>query len=117
VLLGQVLERAWKAGAGPSGLGGLGALDYPVTVAAGTGNDRIRSGPLNDRLAGGPGNDTLDGAGGHDLISGGSGDDVIRADDGTVDRVLCGPGLDRVTTDASDLIAASCEIVNGQPRA
>jgi hypothetical protein len=97
-------------------LGGIGPLDYPAKVDAGVGNDRIRGGSRDDSLFGGPGDDTLDGAGGADLLSGGGGDDVIDAQDGVADRIACGAGLDRVTSDALDRVDASCEIVNGVRR-
>jgi Ca2+-binding RTX toxin-like protein len=97
-------------------LGGIGPLDYPAKVQAGAGNDRIRGGSRDDRLFGERGDDTLDGAGGADLLSGGGGDDVIDAQDAVVDRVVCGPGLDRVSSDAIDRVDGSCEIVNGVPR-
>jgi Ca2+-binding RTX toxin-like protein len=112
----QRIAIALRDGDDVLSLGGIGPVNYPATVRAGAGNDRVRGGSLDDSIYGGPGNDVLDGAGGADLLAGGRGDDVINAQDGFADRVVCGAGVDRVSSDAIDLIDRSCEVVNGVPR-
>ena len=67
----------------------------------------------NDRLTGGRGADFLDGGPGRDLVSGGDGNDRIAVEyDGAHDRVSCGRGLDAVTADTVDAVAADCELVS-----
>jgi len=51
-------------------------------------------------------------------MAGGAGDDKIDAADGAIDRVDCGPGVDRVRADAFDRVRG-CErerLLRGRPR-
>ena len=79
-------------------------------LEGGTHRDRLYGGPGNDRLLGGDGADRLVGNAGLDLVDGGAGADVIDSADGTRERVRCGPGRDRVTADAADVLLG-CERV------
>ncbi len=86
----------------------------------GSGRDNLYGGNDRDVLRGGPDADRLVGGRGDDLLRGGTGDDTIRARDGRRDRISCGPGRDRATLDARDLItdatvtrpAGRCEVVD-----
>jgi hypothetical protein len=98
------------------------------------GDDELRAGDGADRIDGGAGADKLDGGFGDDTIAGGPGRDAISADlaggdcgplwckypygndvvdarDGEADTVDCGPGEDRVTADANDVLSG-CESVD-----
>jgi Ca2+-binding RTX toxin-like protein len=75
------------------------------------GDDVLRGRSGDDRLRGGRGADLLDGGPGLDLADAGAGDDVVRARDGRPDRVVCGPGRDRVVADRTDRLAPGCELV------
>jgi hypothetical protein len=88
-------------------------------VIGGAGNDTITGspasnylagGPGDDSLAGGAGDDTLDGGPGHDALDGGDGADVLRAQDGSIDTLTCGAGVDTVSVDPIDILAADCEV-------
>jgi hypothetical protein len=74
--------------------------------------DSIFGGTGGDHLFGGPGADFLSGGPGHDLLDGGPGNDRIAAQYDVRDRVTCGPGLDTVTADLLDSVAANCELVS-----
>ena len=82
-----------------------GALSRPLTFDAGPGNDRVLSGGGDDSLLGGDGRDILHGRGGRDTILGGAGDDVLvpagsdtnDTDDGQVDSLDGGAGVDRLS--------------------
>jgi hypothetical protein len=87
------------------------------------GSDRLVGTPAADTIYGLGGADTIDGRGGADVIvagpgrdsvQGGTGDDRIAVQDGAVDNVTCGPGLDTVTADLADKIAPDCETVSRQ---
>jgi hypothetical protein len=73
----------------------------------------------DDVISGGPGRDEIAGdrpARCNELhcdITDGYGNDVIDARDGEADSVSCGPGTDKVTADAIDVIAPDCEQVDG----
>ena len=75
------------------------------------GNDNLngRAGP--DKLYGGPGNDTISGGPGTDLLDGGPGNDTINARDRQPDTIHCGPGIDTLTADRTDLITPGCETI------
>lgn len=73
-------------------------------LRGGRGNDRLRGKGGNDKLIGGPGRDKLEGGAGSDKLVGGPGKDVIA----------CGTGKDRVQSSGGDMVASSCEIVNGK---
>lgn len=70
--------------------------------------DRIVGNGSANTIDGAGGNDTIDGAGGADTLIGGDGDDTISAQDGTIDRIDCGPGNDKATLDPED-VAVGCE--------
>src|SRR6266508_3508894 len=61
-------------------------------------------------VIGGAGDDTLTGGAYDDTIDGGNGRDSIDVQGGGVDTVTCGAGVDVVHFDASDTIAADCEV-------
>jgi Ca2+-binding RTX toxin-like protein len=77
-------------------------------LAGGPGRDVLYGGPGGDRLTGGSGPDYIVGEGGPDRLRGGPGDDVILSRDRRRDRVLCGPGTDRVRADPGDRLRG-CE--------
>jgi Ca2+-binding RTX toxin-like protein len=109
----------------------LGAgIDY---VEGGTGDDKISGGDDddvgitgglfggkgNDMVTGGDGNDDLYGDKGEDVLVGGDGDDQLvgsgatPGDDGSKDRLTCGPGFDTAIVGNKDKFDESCEdIVN-----
>ncbi len=86
------------------------------------GRDRLTGTPFDDNLEGLGGDDILNGLGGPDLIDGGGGRDRIRAGagndlvvaegDGARDDVGCASGIDTVTADLVDAVAADCETVS-----
>ena len=86
----------------------------------GRGSDRLSGGEGRDVLRGGPHGDLLVGGGAADLLRGGTGADTIRARDGQRDRISCGPGRDKATLDARDVILDAtgakpqgrCEVVH-----
>jgi Ca2+-binding RTX toxin-like protein len=114
------------ADAGASRIDGRGGDD---TLTAGSGSETILGGAGDDRVEGGYGHDTLTGGPGRDAIFGDStasqcggsgqsctlpfGNDVIDARDGEADTVDCGAGMDKVTADRVDTVAANCETVAG----
>jgi hypothetical protein len=73
-------------------------------LRGGRGNDRLRGRGGNDKLEGGPGRDKLEGGAGNDRLIGGPGKDIFA----------CGGGKDRVQSAGGDMVASSCEIVNGK---
>ena len=72
-------------------------------------DDQITGDARGQVILGGDGADTIDGRGGHDVLAGGAGDDTIDAQDGAIDGVDCGAGVDTVTADRFDLVSRSCE--------
>jgi Ca2+-binding RTX toxin-like protein len=79
------------------------AIELPVTMRGGAGNDTLVGGSGPDKLIGGSGNDKLAGRGGDDLIFGGpgsdellggAGNDVLRG--GSTDVLLGGSGHNTV---------------------
>ena len=85
--------------------------------------DKLTGTPATDTIYGLAGADAIDARGGADLIvpgagrdtvNGGPGDDRIAAQDGAVDEITCGPGVDTVTADAADVVAPNCETVSVQ---
>jgi Ca2+-binding RTX toxin-like protein len=90
-------------------------------VIGGAGNDTLfaASRPGGIILDGGPGNDTatgttqadrLTGGLGRDLLLGRGGNDTLIADEGDIDRVLCGDGLaDVAFTDTAEEEISGCE--------
>lgn len=74
------------------------------------GNDRLYGQVGNDRLYGGPGNDRLYGQAGDDRLYGQAGNDYLNGGPGS-DWFSCGPGKDTVVADATEKVAADCEVV------
>jgi hypothetical protein len=101
---------------GGAGNDKLTGHDHVETIDGGPGNDRIEGGFNNDTLTGGPGRDTIFGDSTADTCNFLSckipfGNDVIDARDGEVDTIDCGPGEDRATVDAIDVVS-NCEQVD-----
>jgi predicted chitinase len=94
--------------AGNDTIDGRGGDDH---LDGGAGRDTIDGGPGDDRIIGGDGNDLVVGGSGKDTIAGGAGNDVIQARDRAVDTIGCGSGTDRVVVDWTDVVAASCEVI------
>ncbi len=101
-------------------------LPMPVTLLGGAGADVLRTGAGEDRAQGDTGNDEIvagagqdfvDGGLGYDVLDSGEGDDELRSADGLADRVVCGPGQDRVFADTADDVAHDCEHVERRPAA
>ena len=83
------------------------------------GDDLIVGGTQNDYLYGGPGNDTLQGQDGNDLLDGGSGrdelwgldgDDLLIADDGELDKLYGGNGIDTAQKDDDEAVIELIEL-------
>jgi hypothetical protein len=79
-------------------------------LVGGAGNDWLRGGLKGDVLSGGAGDDQLIPGTGRDRVRAGAGNDVISARDGSTDVIDCGPGVDRVSADARDVVRG-CESV------
>lgn len=107
-LIGRPGADCLFGGAGRDVLRGGAGSDQ---LRGGGGNDRLLGGPRQDTLWGGPGNDTLNGGNGKDVIRGGPGNDRINAIDRKPDRIVCGPGIDRVRADKKDKVGRNCEVV------
>src|SRR5436853_2573013 len=56
--------------------------------------------------------DAIAGTRAPDRISGRGGNDLIQTAFGSIDRVDCGAGKDVVSADATDKVAANCEVVS-----
>lgn len=79
------------------------ALDIPVSIDGGDGDDVLKGGRTDDLLQGGNGNDTLYGFEGSDRYVGGAGDDTVDSVGGGTDTLDCtGGGLDKVQRDQVD---------------
>jgi Ca2+-binding RTX toxin-like protein len=114
------------------------ALGGQATLDGGTGDDTIVSQPAGGTATGGPGDDiiaihglvpqmsgggfTVNGGNGADTIIGDTFADTIHGDagrdyidvlNGGADTVDCGSGTDVVRFDATDTVAADCEILLG----
>jgi Ca2+-binding RTX toxin-like protein len=68
------------------------AIELPVTMRGGPGNDKLIGGSGPDKLVGGEGNDLLAGRGGSDVLYGGPGNDELLGGPGN--DVLRGSGTD-----------------------
>ncbi len=99
-----------KADDGAAGEGDNVGSDVE-NVTGGSGNDTLAGNVSPNRLVGNDGSDTLVGSGGSDDLQGGNGDDGIFADDGAVDTVSCGAGVDQADVDGVDTVSADCETV------
>ena len=110
-------------------VGAMSHPNVPALIAGGPGNDDMTGARLADRIFGEGGADRILGREGADTLVGGAGDDDINTraltyedgkqtyvDDGAIDRVWCGTGIDSVTADARDVVAKDCELVNGEQR-
>ena len=80
-----------------------------AVARGGDGADRLGGGPGPDLLEGEAGDDTIVGGPGGDRVTGGDGNDTIDTRDETLDRIVCGPGVDDVVADPIDEIAPDCE--------
>lgn len=103
--------------------------DFGVSINGGDGADTLTSGEAGHALYGGNGNDVLRGNGGEDVIYGNAGaddidggagmdalfgdggSDTIHAQDGEVDEIDCGGGIDTLSADADD-IRGACELTS-----
>jgi Ca2+-binding RTX toxin-like protein len=112
---------------GPATLDGGSGADTILAQPTWTGASTANGGPGNDvivitsappffglgssyLLLGGSGVDLLTGGASVDTVDGGDGPDVIDVRDGGADTVVCGAGFDVVRHDASDTVAADCEV-------
>lgn len=100
-----------------SGVGSLTPLKSWLILDGGKGADRlfggqsfnaIDAGAGPDRVFGSGGLDILDGGRGRDRLDGGAGKDRLDARDNARDIVICGPGRDRASVDAVDVVRG-CE--------
>jgi hypothetical protein len=105
-----------------SGVGNDGEAGENDTIAAdvegafgGSGNDKLVGALGNGFLAGLGGDDQLSDAGGVDTLDAGAGNDKVDSVDGAVDHDICGPGADKVTSDAVDTVEADCEPASTPP--
>jgi len=81
-----------NGGAGDDSVSIASAIELPVTMRGGLGNDTLIGGSGPDKLVGGEGNDKLSGRGGSDMIFGGRGSDELFG--GAGNDVLRGGPLD-----------------------
>jgi hypothetical protein len=65
-----------------------------------------------DMPSGTSGRDMIIGTAAPDMIRAKGGNDLIQVAFGDKDRVDCGPGRDIVSADATDVVAANCEVVS-----
>jgi hypothetical protein len=111
-------------GADSAMVGQNGGMSVPASVYGGAGDDSLSSWAWTtdpgDVLDGGAGDDRVGGGWAADVLIGGDGQDAIDAtvpnrdadaDRAAPDRVTCGSGIDTVTADAVDDVAADCEHV------
>ena len=83
---------------------GGGALDKPITVDGGAGNDTLRGAAGAEKLLGGSGDDDIDGNIGNDTVDGGSGNDRIEWDPGDgSDTVDGASGTDALDFNGSNI--------------
>ena len=83
---------------------GGGALDKPITVDGGAGNDTLRGAAGDEKLLGGSGDDDIDGNIGADTVDGGSGNDRIEWDPGDgSDTVDGASGTDALDFNGSNI--------------
>jgi hypothetical protein len=81
----------------------------------GAAGDRLSGGAGPELIDGGAGDDVIDDGGGTDRVYGGDGNDALTTFDGATDIVVCGPGIDTATADASDVLSG-CEKRLSGPR-
>jgi Ca2+-binding RTX toxin-like protein len=103
----------------------LSGTDKPDNLAGKHGDDEIRGLGASDTIEGGDGNDVIYGGPGRDFVFDGNGEDVLYLgagnddvivangvlDDGTRDKLYCGPGKDEYLADKDkkDYVDSSCE--------
>jgi Ca2+-binding RTX toxin-like protein len=97
---------------GLAGNDDLYGLDDDDVLRGGAGRDRLYGGEDDDILYGDDGNDTLVGGKDENRYYGGRGDDTVKARNDEEERINCGAGVDTVTADSEDVIAADCENVS-----
>lgn len=79
----------------------LSARTVPMTVTIGHGSGTATGSGETDTFTG------------IENVSTGSGADTISAQDGVVNIINCGDGIDHVTADANDVLSGDCEFLNG----
>jgi Putative metal-binding motif len=84
------------------------AASVAVSADGGGGADTVITGAGAQTLGGGGGGDYLSAGAGEDSYLGGAGNDLIEADDGMVDTIDCGEGVDAVSADPEDILTG-CE--------
>jgi hypothetical protein len=84
--------------------GALAGLAPAATITGKDRGERLRGTTRADLIVARGGRDTVDGRGGNDRIA-------VQYD-GARDAVRCGAGLDVVTADRVDIVAADCELVS-----
>jgi Ca2+-binding RTX toxin-like protein len=102
------IERNYSSRFGKSGVSGEhdNVLNDVENITAGSGNDRLIGSSLPNVIKGNAGADTIYGMAGADTLLGGAGDDRFFTQDSTKDLVDGGDGVDRITGDASELLAS-----------
>ena len=80
------------------------------TITTGSGHDEVWGGAGNDVISTGAGSDLVIPGTGRDSVNTGRGADYVYANDGERDVVNCGPGIDGVVADQSDVLR-NCEHV------
>jgi Ca2+-binding RTX toxin-like protein len=94
----------------PAGGTASGGDGDDIIVIHGRVPERIVPNQDGFAISGGPGADTIIGDVLADTIDGGDGRDYVDVLDGGADTVSCGSGTDVVRYDATDTVAADCEI-------
>jgi hypothetical protein len=85
-------------------INGGGALDKPITVDGGAGDDTLRGAAGAEKLLGGSGDDDIDGNIGNDTVDGGGGNDRIEWDPGDgSDTVDGASGTDALDFNGSNI--------------
>lgn len=113
---GADVTKIWVvAGSGNDSVSVSSAINRPVTLDGGNGNDTLTGGNGNDYLLGEAGNDSLNARDGNDFIYGGTGNDLLRGGNGNdnlngeagKDTIYAGAGADYVDGgDNNDLLVA-----------
>lgn len=82
-------------------------------LAGGSGRDRLFGGPDNDKIYGENGSDRILVGDGRNFVDAGRGNDSIDARNGERDRIICGPGRDRVRADRFDSLNGCERVTRG----
>jgi RTX calcium-binding nonapeptide repeat (4 copies) len=85
------------------------AVEVPVTMRGGPGDDTLIGGSGPDKLIGGNGGDKLAGRGGNDLLFGGNGNDQLLGGSGD-DVVRGGNGHDRLSGGSGENVVRSSRL-------